>query len=282
MCGTLPCAARNFLASKVETNDDAIHPQCCVIHTLACAPATHSRLLSPFGKQQALVANGMLSLITLMRYLRLAVTPGSVALTSPPHFLIRHPQRRAFTRIELLACFACVVVLGALAMPALATGQSRSQLAQCLNNLWLIGRAVQMWGMEHGELVPWRVPEADGGTYRPAKAGNAFVEFAWMSNQLATPRILACPADADAIVASEFLGPNGYLTSVNFRQRATSYFVNLHALVDQPLSRVFGDRNLRFDPSPKSCFTASIMPARSTFQVLTLSGRMPFTVLTAT
>ena len=54
-------------------------------------------------------------------------------------------RRRAFTRVELCACLAAGALLVLLALPALATSQSRGQVAQCLNNLRLMGRAMQMW-----------------------------------------------------------------------------------------------------------------------------------------
>jgi hypothetical protein len=174
----------------------------------------------------------------------------------------RHPQsnlvapdslRQAFTRVELLACLAALASLAALALPALAATQSHSQLVQCLNNLRLIGRGVQMWGSDHGNQVSWRTAVLDGGSYQTPKTGAAWFEYAHFSNELATPRILACPADG-ANVSREWSGPGGYTTSsILGRAAATSYSLNLEARSEDPLAPVCTDRNIRFTPGATAC-----------------------------
>lgn len=154
-------------------------------------------------------------------------------------------RRHAFTRVELLACVAALALLAALALPALATTSSRSHVVQCLNNLRLVGRGVQMWAAEHTDQVPWRTAGSQGGEYTGSlRLGIAWGEFALLSNQLATPRILACPADVGVNVASAWTGPDTY-TAIQFRANATSYFLNLHTLSELPLAPLCGDRNIR-------------------------------------
>jgi len=156
----------------------------------------------------------------------------------------------AFTRLELLAVLGGVFLLLALAAPALCSGRAGSQTAACLNNLRQLGRAVQMWGADHGNEPPWVTSTIDGGEFITlpgssnggARPGLTWGEFAFMSNQIVTPRLLACPADAGVLVARDF--PE--YTSTIFRNRATSYFVNLHTTFEFQRGPLFGDRNVRF------------------------------------
>ena len=165
-------------------------------------------------------------------------------------------RRRAFTRVELCAGLAAVALLGLLALPALASAQSRGHTAQCLNNLRLMGRAVQMWASDFQGQAPWRTRVEDGGLQPGAgsRPGNAWFEFAFMSNQLVTPRILACPSDAEALVATEFSAnlSGGYF-SAGFRNFATSYMLNMDSFAEYPGGFLFGDRNVRMPPSASSC-----------------------------
>lgn len=157
---------------------------------------------------------------------------------------------RAFTRVELCACLATGALLVALALPALADSQSRGQIAQCLNNLRLVGRAVEMFASDHVGQPSWRTYTSDGGT-RPitgTKPGAAWFEFTALSNELTTPRILACPADTGVKVAAEFSnnGAGGYL-STGFRSAATSYLINLDNTFNNPAHALVADRNWRTD-----------------------------------
>jgi hypothetical protein len=163
--------------------------------------------------------------------------------------------RQAFTRMELCACLAAGALLVLLALPALATSQSRGHVAQCLNNLRLAGRAVQMWASDYNSMMPpWRTPEAEGGTMPVIGPKNsaAWFEFLYLSNQLATPRILACPADEGVRIAGSFaeLVPHPY------RDNSVSYFINLHTSLDRPETALFGDRNLSFGAVATTCSLA--------------------------
>ncbi len=148
----------------------------------------------------------------------------------------------------LCAGLAAVALLALLALPALATSQSLGHLAQCFNNLRQVGRAVEMFASDHVGQPSWRTYTSDGGT-RPitgVKAGAAWFEFAALSNQLATPRILACPADTGVKVAAEFSnqGTLGYMAT-GLRSLATSYVISMDNLGNSPVMAVTGDRNLR-------------------------------------
>src|SRR5579864_6560209 len=71
---------------------------------------------------------------------------------------------RAFTLVELLAALAVVALCAAAFLPALARTKAPSQRIYCANNLRGIGEAFLIWGQDHGDAFPMRVPIASGGS----------------------------------------------------------------------------------------------------------------------
>jgi competence protein ComGC len=159
--------------------------------------------------------------------------------------------RNAFTRIELSIGIAAVVLVLLVSATGLADTRSRSQRAGCVDNLRQIGQAVQLWAADHENNNPWLVPVQQGGTRQNQKVGNAWFEFLWLSNQLATPKILACPSD---LVRQQNSADNwgqspegGYANPGVRGNRATSYIIGLHSSFTDPNSLLSSDRNLRVD-----------------------------------
>ncbi len=56
-----------------------------------------------------------------------------------------------------------VLAMGGVVLPLLANTRQRSEQAACANNLRQIGRAVHLWGNDHGDWGPMRLPIAEGG-----------------------------------------------------------------------------------------------------------------------
>ena len=165
-------------------------------------------------------------------------------------------NQKAFTRVELIASIAALALLGGLAAPLLGTTRSDSNEAICFNNLRQIGYAVRVWGDDHGDRPPWLTRVSEGGT-RPdtgTKPGNAWFEYAFLSNQLLTPKILACPADAGVQVAREW--PE--FSSSGFRANAVSYLLGLHCEPERPLALLAADRNVRVTSAGGTCGPAAI------------------------
>ena len=151
----------------------------------------------------------------------------------------------AFTRAELLITLAVLSLLVAIVLPALAHDRARSARIICANNLRQISAAQQLWGNDHNDLPPVMVPLNDGGTRLHPLAANAWLHFAWLSNELATPKVIFCPSDTGK-PAEEFTGSpiNGYLNP-NFANRATSYFVAYSSIYGDPRQAIIGgDRNV--------------------------------------
>jgi len=154
---------------------------------------------------------------------------------------------KAFTRLELLAVLCAIALLATLVAPAVATSKTDSERIICFNNLRLVGRGVQAWAGDHNQQLPWWTPTTDGGEFisQPgggggARPGNAWIEYAFMSNELATPKILACPSDAGARRAADW----AQLISSPYRGLALSYPLHLHASPDAPATWLSTDQNL--------------------------------------
>jgi hypothetical protein len=167
-----------------------------------------------------------------------------------------------FTRVELAAAvFAIALLLAVVVAPALAATATKSDSGRvtCFNNLRLVGRAVQIWTSDHNRQFPWRTHYADGGTSQGAqpRAGNAWFEFAVFSNELVTPKILACPSDTGVKQARIFdFHSDGGFMNVFYRAAALSYSLNVDGSLEVPRSWLTGDRNFRPDyPGGGNCST---------------------------
>jgi competence protein ComGC len=159
---------------------------------------------------------------------------------------------RAFTRAELLVILAVLALLALVVLPALANNRPRSARVICANNLRQIGNALQLWGNDHNDQAPWDVLVAEGGTKLHPLAVNVWLHFAWMSNELVSPKILFCPSDTGRPASDFSLRPEiGYLNS-NMRGNATSYLLS-HAFQGSPNVLLAADRNIGPNPNFGGC-----------------------------
>jgi hypothetical protein len=160
---------------------------------------------------------------------------------------LKHPSSaRALTRLELLLAVAVLGLTCLVWSPAFAITRQKTDHAVCINNLRLIGRACQIWGTDHSGHHPTRESITSGGVMHHSLQANAWFQFAALSNQLESPRVLACPADADRKPASNFGdSASGGLANSVYGNNAVSYWVSPHAGWNRPQSFLCGDRNLR-------------------------------------
>ena len=108
----------------------------------------------------------------------------------------------------------------------------------CVSNLKQIGLALRMWANEHGEKFPMTLSatNAGGGTLDFSVNGEVWRHFQILSNELNTPKVLACPEDKRTKVTDwNQITNNAHL----------SYFVGLDADGTNPQSILSGDRNLK-------------------------------------
>ncbi len=154
---------------------------------------------------------------------------------------------RAFTRVELLAVLGALGLLAALALPGLANHRTRFDRVACVNNLRMVGQAFHTWGNDHGGETPWWVDPAQGGTRLAPQGNSAWFHFSAISNQLASPQFLLCPADwrLSKKMATNWGTASGGFRLAAYRDNATTYFVGLHAKASQPAAVLSGDNNLR-------------------------------------
>jgi hypothetical protein len=123
---------------------------------------------------------------------------------------------------------------------------SQTERLMCQGNLGQIGRAYQLWASEHGDQNPFMVEPTDGGIKGVAAANNLWFQFAWISNELRTPKLLVCPSDSHTTrIARDFSSrPDGGFLNPNYRNNAVSYFLGLHTFRDNPGAILAGDPNV--------------------------------------
>ena len=155
-------------------------------------------------------------------------------------------RRDAFTRLDLVAVLLVLALCAAVMLPALASSRPRSQRVICANNLRQIGSALQLWGSEHGEKLPFEVATVDGGTALHPLAVNVWLHFSWLSNELNSAAILLCPSDTGRPARDFSADPNGGYLHPNFANAATSY-VLAHSGASMNLDVISLDRNASYD-----------------------------------
>jgi type II secretory pathway pseudopilin PulG len=150
--------------------------------------------------------------------------------------------------MELLAVLAVLGIVGLAILPLLANTSARGDRVACSNNLRLIGRAFLTWSAEHGEKNPWELTVAQGGTRDHYLRANPWFQFFFISNHLASPKFLACPADSGPPLprrtAFAWDTAPGGLLNVNYQNNSISYILGRFATPAEPQSILSGDRNL--------------------------------------
>ena len=156
--------------------------------------------------------------------------------------------RAAFTLIELLVVIAIIAILAGMLLPALGRAKAKAQRIGCVSNLKQVVLGCKMWADDHEGFYPWWLsPTADGTRTLP----EAWMHFRPMSNELNTPKILACPSDKERSAATDWSNRPGGLGGL--RNKALSYFFGCEAGEYLPQTHVAGDRNVMGQSDHSTC-----------------------------
>ena len=144
-------------------------------------------------------------------------------------------KEQGFTALEIIVVIAVVVLLAVLLLPSTARPKIREPGITCVSNLKQVGLAARMWSNDNGEKFPWQVSTSTNGTLELVNGPSVSPHFLAMSNELNSPRILACPADVKRAKVARWS---------EFDDKHLSYFVGLDADETRPQSILAGDRNI--------------------------------------
>ncbi|GEM_PF-1434967 len=148
-------------------------------------------------------------------------------------------QRRqiaGFTLIELLVVIGIIGILAGLIMPSLGRSMRQAKRIQCANNLRQIGIAFQQFADLNRNRYPMQLLEFSTATNTAAEFLElTAVPFQETAQELASPRLLVCAADAARQPAESF----STLTDDNI-----SYVVSTIARPGDATTMVATDRNV--------------------------------------
>jgi hypothetical protein len=154
----------------------------------------------------------------------------------------------AFTRMELIASVAALLLCGAVVLPLLANTGLRSEQVSCLNNLRQIGITFQAWGSDHGDRRPWYVPLNEGGTHSHPFRNSVYIQFTPLSNYLSAPCLMD-PAELTATKrrADNWTAQPGGLQNPGFANNSVSYMIGPDTFTWETHVILAADRNPWFN-----------------------------------
>lgn len=153
------------------------------------------------------------------------------------------------TLLEVLAAAVAVVVFAVVVTPMVF--RRNGPRYHCVYNLKNISLSFEIFATDNSGAYPFQVSVQEGGSKEWVPTRQAWRQFACLSNELSTPKILKCPEDRDRVRANVWS---------KFDNRSLSYFVNLSARTSNSSMVLSGDRNLTLDAKTVGPGLESIAP----------------------
>ncbi len=144
------------------------------------------------------------------------------------------------TLLELVVVIAVCAVVAGLFLSEFERKGSRARSVACLGNLKFVVLAQTLWAHNRGEPFPFpfEVSASNGGLQEVAVERRDLASYyRALSNELGNPKVLACPADRQALPVTNF----AMLTA-----SGVSYFMNLDPLRGDVRTALHGDSKLSF------------------------------------
>ncbi len=153
------------------------------------------------------------------------------------------PDKRpdGLTTIELLVVLACLCLVVGLLLPRAGGNRQKATVTKCINNLRQVALGQLSWSYDHVTAShSSNLPIGDAGFGKLLDSDGIASYYKALSNELGSPKILACPSDSRK-------------PADDFRSLTTnhlSYFLNLDAMSGIDASTaVNGDRHIAFTPT---------------------------------
>ncbi len=147
---------------------------------------------------------------------------------------IKALQTSALALIDGVIVLAVIALLAALCLGAISRSYTRAPRIACTSQLKSTGLAHRLWSNDHGDQFSFASTNP-AGSLAFANSPEVFRHYLAMSNELVTPKILACPADKKRKRVDAFN---------KFSNANLSYFVGVSASEADPHHILSGDRNI--------------------------------------
>jgi competence protein ComGC len=136
--------------------------------------------------------------------------------------------------VEAMVIIFVVALAVTLLLPALARTKARTKRIGCTANIKQNGLAFRLWSNDHADQFP-QASTNTSGSLAWANSPEVFRHFLALSNELVTPKVLACNSDSARFKAVDF---------TTFSNSNLTYFVALNADESKPQQILTGDRNI--------------------------------------
>ena len=148
--------------------------------------------------------------------------------------------RLGLTLIELLVVIAVIAILAGILLPSFHGTKDKAPATVCVNQLKQVTLGEIIWANDNGrETLPAQLSTNVGGFQAIVLQAGLVRYYTLLSNELRSPRILACPTDRRRPVDEFALFTTNHL----------SYFLNVDAGLDTNMTvAIHGDRQIEFSP----------------------------------